>query len=526
MITNNKIKKGQVVQPDISDVNGLQLALDGKTNEAPIDGLTYSRKDGNWQSVISSTGLERLTEGANTGWRLISRNPLNFGDIGPGAVDFSDSSGASSTRGASGNYSATFGLDVTASGWGSFAVGFDNVSSGTTSFTGGITNTNAGYSTMVWGTFNTGSAGSAYNVAFGLRNVVSNFSTHAIGAGLSVGSLGTVAVGQCNDIIAGGGANGATTPMFIVGNGDFNYNTGVLDVTNRSNALVVYKSGSILAPTLTSTLISAGSNRSLVTREYLESVTSTLPTQDQKDAMDNASSPSASNPFITSNQVIGGLPTGETPTGYSSSAPDFSVDGVATWKDVPNTTASVTLASSVPIFITSSWVADKTATGGSTVLKFRIVNTSLTFSSQEINQFIKSNDEPTAGSIKTRTSALPIGSHTFKLQVQHVSGGVNGVVRTAQFFAQAQQSPKGDTGFGVASGGLTNQLLFKATDNDYDTIWRNTEISDVANLQTTLNGKIGNATGTPNTMSGIWTGTQAQYTALGTYDAAVIYNII
>jgi hypothetical protein len=51
-------------------------------------------------------------------------------------------------------------------------------------------------------------------------------------------------------------------------------------------------------------------------------------------------------------------------------------------------------------------------------------------------------------------------------------------------------------------------------------------IGDVTGLTGALDAKIGNAVDTPNTMTGIWTGTQAQYTALGSWSSSVIYNII
>ena len=46
------------------------------------------------------TGLEKITEGGNSGWRLIGMNPANYGNIGNNAVDLSISNTSSSTRGA------------------------------------------------------------------------------------------------------------------------------------------------------------------------------------------------------------------------------------------------------------------------------------------------------------------------------------------------------------------------------------------------------------------------------------------
>jgi hypothetical protein len=84
------------------------------------------------------TGLERLTEGPNTGWRLIGRNPLYYGPIGVGAVDLSSSASVSSVFGATGTNAFAVGQTVTASGQGSVAVGGNrNDATGPYSFIGG-----------------------------------------------------------------------------------------------------------------------------------------------------------------------------------------------------------------------------------------------------------------------------------------------------------------------------------------------------------------------------------------------------
>ena len=69
------------------------------------------------------TQLELITEGGNTGWRLRGRDPLDFGDIGVGALDFSSSIGPSSTRGALGDGSVAFGSNAYCSGAKSMAWG-------------------------------------------------------------------------------------------------------------------------------------------------------------------------------------------------------------------------------------------------------------------------------------------------------------------------------------------------------------------------------------------------------------------
>src|SRR5690606_5742838 len=60
--------------------------------------------------------LEKITEGANTGYRLKGANPANYGDIGSNAIDLSISTGASGNRGATGTHSFAVGQNSRASG--------------------------------------------------------------------------------------------------------------------------------------------------------------------------------------------------------------------------------------------------------------------------------------------------------------------------------------------------------------------------------------------------------------------------
>ena len=73
-------------------------------------------------SPIEPTGLERLTENGNTGWRLIGRDPNFYGNIGFGAIDFSHSTFPSTVNGATGPYSVALGPNAIASSSQSFAV--------------------------------------------------------------------------------------------------------------------------------------------------------------------------------------------------------------------------------------------------------------------------------------------------------------------------------------------------------------------------------------------------------------------
>ncbi|MFL0354735.1 tail fiber domain-containing protein [Xanthomarina sp. GH4-25] len=79
---------------------------------------------------LTSSGLEVLTEGSNTGHRIIGRNPAYYGTIGNNAIDLSYSSGFSLERGATGNYSTAMGYNTTATAYASTVIGRYNTGSG------------------------------------------------------------------------------------------------------------------------------------------------------------------------------------------------------------------------------------------------------------------------------------------------------------------------------------------------------------------------------------------------------------
>jgi hypothetical protein len=280
---------------------------------------------------------------------------------------------------------------------------------------------------------------------------------------------------------------------------------------------------------------------------------SNLPTDDQKAAMDNASLPSATNPFITNNQIIGGLPTGQMPSGYINRLTPYVISS-PTFEDIPLLTTSITLASAVKGYSLFSFECD--ATGADARIELRIVLNGET--SDAI--FIDFSKEGTSnGSINFRTTNdIPAGTHTIKAQARKVGGNKVPSINKGFLFGLGLQAPKGDTGFGVASGGLENQVLTKIDGSDYNTQWSTLDfetttqlntrdsnnrsranhtgtqtIATVTGLQTALDGKQNTLTNpvtvlatSPQIVDKRWYGTQAQYTALGTYDNNTEYNII
>jgi len=117
--------------------NGFEIYTDGRVRapeltttliDNPRSLITKEYLENN---VGGSSGLESITENSKTGWRLSGRDPLNYGEIGSGAIDISYSDTASTVLGATGRQSFAGGgynqgygtTGVIASGISSFAFG-------------------------------------------------------------------------------------------------------------------------------------------------------------------------------------------------------------------------------------------------------------------------------------------------------------------------------------------------------------------------------------------------------------------
>ena len=100
------------------------------------------------------SGLEAIDEGSGVGWRLIGRDPNNYGDIGEGAVDLSTSNSPSTTNGATGDYSFAEGSNTIASGRNSHAQGQGTQAIGLESHSEGDNSVASGVSSHAEGEFN------------------------------------------------------------------------------------------------------------------------------------------------------------------------------------------------------------------------------------------------------------------------------------------------------------------------------------------------------------------------------------
>ncbi|MBL7729445.1 MAG: hypothetical protein JNM68_17245, partial [Dinghuibacter sp.] len=241
-------------------VAGSFLLIENNTaSTATITGLTSIPPGksclllrGNTDWLLANEGesqLEKITEAGFTGWRLLGRDPANYGNTGSDAVDLSFSSGASSLRGATGANAVALGYNSTASGFNATAMGRTTTANGfiatalgfSTSAEGDFS-TAMGNGTVANGDFSTAmgqntAASGQWSTAMGLSSIASgNYST-AIGAFTTAKAYQSLAIGQYNDTILGANATTwvATDPLFTMGNG--------LGPGFRSNAMTVYKNG-------------------------------------------------------------------------------------------------------------------------------------------------------------------------------------------------------------------------------------------------------------------------------------------
>jgi hypothetical protein len=129
----NPTTDGDVLTSTIAGVRSwvTQAAKEDPLGNPSKDGdILASTTAGVRSWVDPPTGLEKITEGGNTGWRLIGADPANYGDIGSNAVDLSYSPATTLPRGATGERSFAASSGTTASGRFSFAAAVNGEASG------------------------------------------------------------------------------------------------------------------------------------------------------------------------------------------------------------------------------------------------------------------------------------------------------------------------------------------------------------------------------------------------------------
>jgi hypothetical protein len=182
------------------------------------------------------SGLEAIDEGNGIGWRLVGRNPDNFGNIGEHAIDLSEAEVTSSSLGATGSNTSVFGINTSASGLASTASGIASVASGNIARAMGSGAIASGDNSTAMGSSTVASGGAS--TAMGSSTVSQGAFSTAMGSNTIAESHVSTAIGRYN--IGGGTSNSwvDTDPLFEIGNGVSN--------SNRSNALTILKDGSII----------------------------------------------------------------------------------------------------------------------------------------------------------------------------------------------------------------------------------------------------------------------------------------
>ncbi len=175
--------------------------------------------------VSSNTGV--LTkDSTNNGIYITGRNTANYGPIGSEARDFSFSDGWIRTDfGATGRFSFAEGQDTTASGDYSHAEGQTTIASGDYSHTEG-------------------------------------YSTKASGAASHASGHYTIALNDSSFVAGMYNVGTNTNTILEIGIGSSTF--------SRSNALEIFKTGEVLAPSLTTSLIT--DPKSLVTKEFIDNL--------------------------------------------------------------------------------------------------------------------------------------------------------------------------------------------------------------------------------------------------------------
>ncbi|MEH1007664.1 tail fiber domain-containing protein [Winogradskyella sp. ECml5-4] len=214
------------------------------------------------QVAENINGLETIDEGNGIGWRLVGKNPDNYGDVGLNAVDLSGNPTASTVRGATGPYSTALGFGTTASAIYSTAIGRQSTASGSSSTAmGGQTTASGPYSTAMG---NGSEASGSSSTALGNSTTASgNFST-AMGFNTTASSTYSTAMGHYTSamgLISTAMGNNTTAPSFaetVIGTYNTNYTPNASLTWNsadrlfvigngesgsRSNAMVVLKNG-------------------------------------------------------------------------------------------------------------------------------------------------------------------------------------------------------------------------------------------------------------------------------------------
>ncbi|HRE77636.1 MAG TPA: tail fiber domain-containing protein [Flavobacterium sp.] len=164
-----------------------------------------------------------------------------------------------------GSGSTAFGIFSTASGFLSFSSGLSIIASGSYSAAFGETCQTTGLASYAFGRNNVSSGNHA--TTFGFQNISRSYGEVVIGIGATI--FNPSINGNTQFRLAN-----ANDRLFVIGNAIDADNDDFVDNSERSDAMIVLKSGLTRLPSTTNTMIDAADGKAVVTKEYLQSNTS------------------------------------------------------------------------------------------------------------------------------------------------------------------------------------------------------------------------------------------------------------
>jgi trimeric autotransporter adhesin len=221
-----------------------------------------------WQTAGGggASELQKITEGGNTGWRILGRDTAYYGNIGSGAIDLSFNGVIpSTTSGATGLYSVAMGINSTASGQISTAIGQETTASGSFSTAIGVGTNALAYASTAMGHYaaalgdrsiamgdqaiasaygstamgNSTAATGQFSTAMGVSTRASGWLSTAMGNYTRAQSYGETVIGSYNDTL--------TSFNSAFWNGDFNrvFTVGAGTAAARKSVFVIEQNGSV-----------------------------------------------------------------------------------------------------------------------------------------------------------------------------------------------------------------------------------------------------------------------------------------
>ena len=187
---------------------------------------------------VGASELQKITEGSNTGWRILGRDPANYGNIGSDAMDLSSATSGSTTFGATGNYSFAVGNNVTASGLNSVAMGSSSIASGQNSIAiGGQANASGQNSITLGRSQSPGISSTAIGencTAFGLNSVAIGYSSYSLGSYSTALGNNSQSIGQYSTAL---GYNSLSIGQYSTSMGNSTYSGGTNSTAMGNNTI-------------------------------------------------------------------------------------------------------------------------------------------------------------------------------------------------------------------------------------------------------------------------------------------------